>query len=267
MRTRRTESPRKIGGTLPDAVRLAVVAGATLFAITACATPGRPAGDETVTEPVEMLQCSGTAVPARALEEPRSAAELGVEAAPALGGHEVPDLDPLEWLIVEESDERVVLMRKLPIPDDLGGGDIREYELIAISTELPPMGPGQSEWMLVSWGSCALSRDLGELGFAGIVLDPLSPPDPEKDRVALLVTEFECNSGQDASGRVELVELIETESTVELVIGVSPSGAQQASCQSNPATPFTVDLERPVGDRVVLNAAVVPARPITASEE
>ncbi len=94
---------------------------------------------------------------------------------------------------------------------------------------------------------------------------PRRRPPPESDHLALLVTEFACNSGQDATGRVELVEIAETESTVELVIGVRPSGAREASCQGNPATPFTIDLERPLGGRVILNAAVVPSREITPS--
>lgn len=35
------------------------------------------------------------------------------------------------------------------------------------------------------------------------------------------------------------------------------------TCPSNPPTPFTVDLEQPLADRTILNAAVVPARTVT----
>ncbi|MDQ0576535.1 hypothetical protein [Agromyces albus] len=272
MRTCRTESPRNAGGTRPDPVRLAVIAVATLFALSACAAPDRPAAapaPATAHAPADhpdVLLCQGNEVPIEALENPRPASELAPAVAPALDGRDVSDfqpLGPLEWLIAQESDDRVMLMHKLAVPDDNGGGDIREYRYFVISTDSMPAQPGESAWAVVESSSCSTTLDLGELGDAGITLDPASPPAPESERLALLVTERECNSGLDASGRVELVELRETETTVELVIGVRPSDAQQATCQSNPATPFTVELERPLGDRVVLNAAVVPARPVT----
>jgi hypothetical protein len=246
-----------------------MMAGATLFALAACATPERLAADAALEDHPDLLLCQGNEVPVRALENPRPASELSPDAAPALDGRDVSDFDPLgslEWLIAQESDERVMLMHKLAVPDDDGQGDIREYMYFVISTDSMPAKPGESKWAVVEASTCSPTLDLGELGTAGVTLDPASPPAPESDRLALLVTERECNSGQDATGRLELVELTETDSTVELVIGVRPSGARQASCQGNPATPFMVDLERPLGDRVILNAAVVPSRVVTVSE-
>jgi hypothetical protein len=267
MRTRRAESPRNVGGTHPDSVRLAVIAGASLFALSACATLGPAAGGESVREPIEMLQCGGTEVPVRALEEPRSAAELGGEAALALGGREVPALDPLDWVIVEESHEQVVLIREIVDPQDPGVGSVGKHEVVVISTEFAHTAPSGSPWGLAQRHSCDLRRHLGDLGPAEVFLDASSPPTPEDRRLEILVNEYECNSGRDATGRVELVELTETESAVELVIGVRPSGALQATCQSNPSTPFTVELEHPLGDRTVLDAALVPARPVPTFEE
>lgn len=266
MRTRRTASPRNIGGTRRDPVRLAVIALTTLFVLSACATPGRPAAAPAPADHHDVLLCQGNEVPVEAFENPRPASELSPDAAPALDGRDVSDfepLGPLEWVIAQESDDRVMLMHKLEVPDDNGGGDIREYMYFVISTDSMPAQPGESAWAVVEASTCSPTLDLGGLGDAGVTLDPSSPPAPDSDRLALLVTEHECNSGRDASGRIELVELIETETTVELVIGVRPSDAQEATCQSNPATPFTVELDRPLGDRVVLNAAVVPARPVT----
>ena len=34
-------------------------------------------------------------------------------------------------------------------------------------------------------------------------------------------------------------------------------------CPSNPPTPFTVDLDEPLGDRLLLDASTLPPRPIT----
>lgn len=247
------------------AARLTVVIASAMFVATGCASPDRPADSPTPDDQVDVLLCQGNEVPVRALENPRPAIELAPDAAPALDGRYVSDLDPLDWLIAQESSNRVMLMDKLAVRTDDGRGDIREYMYIVISTDSMPANPGESEWAVVEASTCSPTLDLGELDAASVSLDPSSPPAPESDRLALLVTERECNSGQDAAGRVELVELAETESTVELVIGVRPSSALAASCQGNPATPFTVDLERPLGDRVILNAAVVPARELTAS--
>ncbi|MET0830537.1 MAG: hypothetical protein ABWY26_13500 [Microbacterium sp.] len=92
-------------------------------------------------------------------------------------------------------------------------------------------------------------------------LSVLPPPQSRDERIALLVSEHDCNSGQPATGRIELIELIETATTVELVIGGQPGTG--GTCQSNPPTPFTVELEQPLADRTILNAAVAPAREVT----
>lgn len=247
------------------AARLAVVLACTMFVATACASPDRSADGPAPGDQPDVVLCQGNEVPVQALEDPRPASELSPDAVPALDGRGVSDFDPLDWLIAQESGDRVMLMDELAVPADDGRGDIREYRYLVVSTEAMPAQPGESGWAVVESSTCSPTLDLGELDTARVSLDPSSPPAPESDRLALLVTEVACNSGQDAVGRVELVERAETESTVELVIGVRPSGAQEASCQANPATPFTVDLERPLGDRVILNAGVVPARQISVS--
>ena len=247
------------------AARLAVALAFTMFVMTACASPERSAESPVSDDQPDVVLCQGNEVPVQALEDPRPASELAPDTAPALDGRGVSDFDPLDWLIAQEGNDRVMLMDKLAVPTDDGRGDIREYMYIVISTDSMPAGPSESEWAVVESSTCSPMLDLGELHGARVALDPSSSPPSVSDRIALLVTEFACNSGQDAAGRVELVELAETESTVELVIGVRPSDAQEASCQGNPATPFIVELEQPLADRVILNAAVVPARELITS--
>lgn len=209
-----------------------------------------------------MLMCQGTPVPARALTEPRPAIELSAEVRSVLEHPSVGIDQPLsEWLIAHESAERVVLMHELEEPLDLGGGDIRTYDLIAISSAAEHALPADPPWGVDRATSCTPMLDLSPLTEAAVALDPDALPEPGDDRIALLVTEQQCNSGQPATDRVELVELVETDTTVEVVIGVQPN--EGGTCPSNPPTPFAVDLEQPLGDRAVLNAAVVPAREIT----
>ena len=260
---RRTLSEVKKRSTA--AVGVTVTIAAAIFFVTGCASTDHTSGSAAVPDQPDLLLCQGNEVPSQALISPKPATELTADAAPALDGRNVSDFAPIDWLIAQQSNDRVMLMNKLEVPSDQGGGDIREYEYIVISTKSMGAQSGQPAWAVVESSTCSPTLDLGHLSAAAVALDPSSPPDPESDRLVLLVTEMECNSGRDADGRVEVVELTETESTVELVLGVRASGAREASCPSNPATPFTVELERPLADRVLLNAAVAPAREITAS--
>ncbi|MFK0008174.1 hypothetical protein ACIQTZ_14075 [Paenarthrobacter sp. NPDC090520] len=254
------------------AIRVSMTSGAVMLLGAGCASPGQPAASlPSVASPTAEVQpdfvlCQGNEVPLEALKHPRLASELGAEAAPALQGRGVSAFDPVTWLIAQESSDRVMLMNKLAAPQDHGNGDVRDYMYIVISTQSMASEPGKPIWDVVESSTCTPTLDLGQLTAGAVTLDPASPPVPESDRLALLVTEFDCNSGQNAEGRVEVVKLTETESAVEIVLGVRPSGKQTASCQGNPATPFTVDLQRPLGTRTVMNAAVLPAREITAPE-
>ncbi len=104
------------------------------------------------------------------------------------------------------------------------------------------------------------------VGNASVTLDPARPPDPASSELHVLVTEQDCNSGMDAEGRVELVRLDEDDANVEIRIGVRPESGD-ASCPDNPPTPFTVVLERPLGDRALLDAAKEPARALEMPRE
>lgn len=245
---------------------LAAAVTSTAFVATACTPPTPSAVGATPEDQSDLLLCQGNEVPREALEDPKPASELSADAAPALDGRDVSNFEPGEWMIAHESSDRVMLMNELVSPRDYGGGDIREYEYIVISTDsMEAQVTGEPAWAVVESSACSPTLDLGELSVPSITLDPSSPSTPESDRLALLVTETDCNSGRTAAGRVEVVDLAETESTIEVVIGIRASGEREATCQGNPATPFTVDLERPLGDRVLLNATVVPAREITLS--
>ena len=98
-----------------------------------------------------------------------------------------------------------------------------------------------------------------------LTLDPDAPPRADDRELSLLATEWSCNSGQPATGRIEVVEVVETETTVELVVGAAPRDEEGVAytCISNPPTPFTVELERELGDREIFDASVVPAQEIT----
>lgn len=117
-------------------------------------------------------------------------------------------------------------------------------------------------WMLSQASSCAPQRVLEGLGSAEVWL--AVQRDPPATTVELLVMELGCNSGQDASGRVRAVEQVEAADTVELLVAVEPRTGD-ATCQGNPATPFTVTLDQPLGDRTVVDTSVYPPRPLAVA--
>lgn len=247
---------------------LAVQAAVAVVVLVGCAS-AEPSPNATPTVDRDaMLMCQGVEIPARALQEPRPATELPEDVIAAFEHANSPFVGPLsDWLIAVDSAEHVVIMRKLDPPADHGAGDIREYDVISISAS-PGAMPLTPPWGVDMSSSCTPMIDLGALIEARLALDPEALPEAGDQRITLLVTEGACNSGGQATDRIELVELVETETTVEVVIGVRPHEDGMArTCISNPPTPFTVELEQPLGDRVIMDAAVVPQREITVFEQ
>lgn len=245
----------------------AVLTGTLVLALSACAGDGSTGsggqGGAGSLPGEDAYDCMGFAVPVSVLTDPVPATDLGPDGRAALDGMEVPPPSELGdlagWSVVTESADQLVLVRALDEPQDLGGGDIRTHELLAVgvvdASNVPPPG-----WALKAWTSCSFA--VPGAGSATVTLDPAGPAGPTSNQVALLVTETRCNSGQDAEGRVEVLELRETADTVEVVLTVRPRDDEAADCQSNPPTPFLLDLEAPLGERTLLDASVVPPRPI-----
>jgi hypothetical protein len=105
-----------------------------------------------------------------------------------------------------------------------------------------------------------------ELHDATFSLDPENPPSAEDTVLHLLVMEQACHGGEDAEGRVEVVTMNQTDTSIELDIGVRPDTSSDAwTCQTNPATPFTVELDQPLGERDILDIGVSPVQPVEES--
>ncbi|MFD6140588.1 hypothetical protein [Promicromonospora sp. NPDC060271] len=239
------------------AVALVLLAGG-------CAQAGAAGGPPVSDRPEDSGEylCQGTRVPASLLADGATADQLGEEAAAALDGASVPDIDPEQWRVVTETGTQVYLVRELPEPRD-SDGELRTHEVMGIEW-VDQTEDGGEGWQLWQRGDCALRYDLGDLGSAIVALDPDNPPDPESSQVHLLATEVACAGGKPADGRVAVARLVEHEDRVELVVGVEvPPGVQ--TCQSNPPTPFTVELDEPLGTRALVDAAVYPERELAAS--
>lgn len=229
--------------------------------LTGCAGPpdgGRPSGGAATGD----LECSGTTIGVEAYADAEPASDATGVAAEAIAsavddaGVEVAFDDPGAWLVVEASSAGVTLLRPYAEPSDVRGiGVLDDHELRVIA----PLG--DEPWMLGRAASCALSRDPDPLAPADVALDETDPPSPDDESVSLLVTERACNGGRDAAGRVRLVHLAETDEAVTVWAAVEPEEGD-ASCPSNPPTPFTVDLAEPLGDREILDGSLATPRPI-----
>ena len=94
-------------------------------------------------------------------------------------------------------------------------------------------------------------------GVATFTLDPDNPPAPDSATLHLLATERACASGQAPVDRQVLPAVVESANVVTITVLVEePVGAQ--TCQSNPPFPVTVQLDAPLGDRAIRDAALDP---------
>jgi hypothetical protein len=118
-------------------------------------------------------------------------------------------------------------------------------------------------WGFDASGRCRLQPELPVgVDLAVFRVAPDRQPAPEAMELDLLVTETACNSGQDARGRIRVLDIVPTGEALTILLGVVPRPGPQ-ECPSNPETPFTMVLPEPLGDRAVLDGSSVPARDAT----
>lgn len=209
--------------------------------------------------PTRVL-CGSSTYDAAAWRDAPPAESLPPGPASAVDDAGAPAFDPSEpWRVVYQSAERVDLVRELDAPIDQGDGDVRTHEARTLERIVGATNIADGTWLLTAAGPCAqrVVRDDG-LGPADVTL--AEPVDPSDTTIALAVVEHACASGQPADDRV-VVEVVESDTEVAVTVGVRPAGGAQ-NCPSNPVTPVEVELDAPVGDREIVDAAVIPARPL-----
>lgn len=225
---------------------------AVVVALAAC---GGDDGDS-----VQQVECGASVFDFSTLSDAPSVSSLPEGPSGAVDDAGAPAFDPAQdWKVVGQSPERVELVRELRQPIENGEGDIRTHE--SRTLERIAGASNDDTWLLMSAGPCTprLSTD-DDLGAADLTL--ADRPSPAATSIELLVRERACASGESAEGRIELVELAETAEEIRLRIGVEPRDGDQ-DCPGNPPTSFTVELSTPLGDREVVDASVVPSRPLT----
>jgi hypothetical protein len=207
-------------------------------------------------EPGGRLTCGGGPSFPAAILEGGGAAEDGADPAAAalrtyLGTNHM-DIDFLPdtgWIEVSRTDGAVLYLA----PDPAAEG----------SWAYASVGQDGGAWEVDGWGGCPLQPDVGAgLGIASFRVAPDAELDPAATEIAVLVTEWACNSGEDAQGRIVVSAIDEDDDSVTMTFAVRPRGGGQ-ECPGNPETPFVLELSEPLGDRSVLDGSSVPPRDAT----
>lgn len=158
-----------------------------------------------------------------------------------------------EWFVAEHTDDEVVLFgHKIDPADDIGAGETPAYA--AAHFERDETGG----WEPTGWEDCRIEVTAPGWGNAHFWLDPDVEPDPESTMLSVQANEMACANGEAPDGRdVTSVVVAEDDESVAVVILVEPLQGN-ATCPSNPAFPFTIELESNLGDRTILDASVDP---------
>ena len=202
-----------------------------------------------------LVECRGIGtVRYSRLVDPLSVDEFDHPAVEALRAEiEAPSPEPLpagDWSVMRIDDNRVTFA-------------IIEGNVIAGRASFRLAG---DRWVLSGHGSggrpCE-SRVPFPPGLAHVKvhLDPDTLPRPASTSIFLFVEDIDCSGGREIGDELRGPQIVETDEEVLVAFAVIPVWGV-AACQGGPATPVTVELSRPLGERALLNGALMPPAPI-----
>jgi hypothetical protein len=155
---------------------------------------------------------------------------------------------PTTWWVVEDTETELMIF---------GLQDIPTIQEPSYSYALFEQVDG--DWRAAGWGDCRIQVTAEGFGIATFEIDGENPPDPEGAEFHLLANERACASGKTPVDREVIPVVAETSHAVEVIVLVeSPVGDAQ-TCQGNPAFPLTVQLDAPLGERMIRDGALYPA--------
>ena len=155
------------------------------------------------------------------------------------------------WLRVVDTSEEVVLLAETP-------GGAAPYAVVHVV----PGNVGaitENGWAVDSYGACTPRPEVADdVSVAQWWVDPGAEPiGPESERILAQVHELACASGESADGRILAPTIAYgTDDVTVTVIVESVEGF--AECPGNPLTPYLIELDEPLGDRVLLDGGQVP---------
>jgi hypothetical protein len=195
------------------------------------------------------------------IEDIEAAAPAGARADPARSvlvalldeqaGIEESELPMDGWLRVVDTPEEVVLLAETP----------DAFAPYAVVHVVPGNvgGPRRAGWAADSYGPCTPRPHVSDdVSVAEWWADPDADPiGPRSERIRALVHEQACANGQSAEGRILPPTIVygTDEVTVTVIVQSIVGGAE---CPGNPRTPYTIELDEPLGDRTLLDGGQLP---------
>jgi hypothetical protein len=198
-----------------------------------------------------LVTCGGMSFPYSALENPLGFEDTDHPLAAAL----LESLSSGEGAFLGEGSWRLLL-------------DDGDHALVAQGD--PPGATMSFEWTGDRWIWSGLSGGPCEtrvvlppgLGEADWILDPAFPePGPDTTEIHVLVTERSCTGAAEIGDRLVGPEIRQTAHEVVVAFAVIPLEGGAFTCPGNPSLPVTVELDEPLGDRVLADGGFFPPHP------
>ncbi len=121
-------------------------------------------------------------------------------------------------------------------------------------------------WTATGWGGCWVQIESPGFGPATVSTDPAALPMPTDIELALFITEQSCASGLAPEDRDVMVLVSETAEEVNIIALVA-SIEGDAECPSNPLHPVAVTLDKPLGQRTLVDGHRFPNLPVVPAED
>lgn len=166
-----------------------------------------------------------------------------------------PALDPAH--VVLQDANRVDLVREPGEPLDHGDGDVRTHESRTLERITGAGNVPEGSWQLTSAGPC-VQRLVGDDGVGAADVALAETPAQDETAWACWCASRHVRQAGAPRDAERWSSCRRPPEHVRLRLGVRRLDGDQ-SCQANPATPVTVELADPLGDREVVDSSVVPA--------
>lgn len=264
-------------------VLLVLVVAALLATMTGCGSTGSDPAESPAADSTSGGFPSATASPAPGLPVMELAGEPVVTCREPLGWpvSAMPDGVPGP---IEDGELRDIFAGALDGPAGmefehvLTDGVDSDYRFLASTDDLVVLGLGAwttsgpvrgaawtatleldgGEWDFLGFGDCQLERQYAE-GHARVDVATAERSGPH--RLRLGIVEQDCTSGRDPLPYLHEPAVVESEEAVTVYFSSEPVRGG-ASCQGNPEASYTLELDEPLGDRVLLDGSTYPLRQV-----
>ena len=209
---------------------------------------------------VELGCPSGPTFPASALDEIRPLTGAGLDEIEIairefLSSAEGEFWPQNNWQILHETATTVLLVNQDQGNDSDGAAEASSFAFQTVER----VGDHWRWAGSSSGGSCPLRTSVPRgSNTVDWRIDPAAQPlTSSSTRIELLATERECASGQAMGERLMGPEIVTTETAVFIAFAAVPPPGLSQNCQGNPEQPVVVELDAPLGNRVVADGLAV----------